>query len=80
MYDIAPTIKTTANPEKPLIAADTYRKYKDKLKYMTSKTVAISRPAPIMATSNAGFLLPPLSVHGPHRGATKREGTETRRL
>ena len=37
MYDIAPTIKTTANSEKPLMAADTYRKYKDK--FITSKTV-----------------------------------------
>lgn len=80
MYDMAPTNKTVANPEKPLIAADTYRKYTDQLKYIMSKTVAISKHAPIMATSKAGFLLPPLSVHGPHRGATTRDGMDAKRL
>lgn len=80
MYDVAPIIRTVANPENPLIAADTNRKYTDGLKYITSNTVAISKHWPIMATNKAGFLLPPLSVHGPHRGARNRDGMDTRRL
>ena len=77
---MAPVNKTTANPEKPLMAADTYGKYADQLKYITSKTVPISKQAPTMATSKVGFHLPPLSVHGPHRGATTRDRMVTKRL
>ena len=80
MYDMAPVNKTTANPEKPLMAAGTYSKYTDQLKYITSKTVAVSKQAPTMATSKAGFLLPPLSVHGPNKGATTRDRMVTKRL
>ena len=80
MYAVAPTNKTVANPDKPFKAAPTIKTYTDQSKYITNRVMTISRQAPIMATSKAGFLLPPLSVHGPQSGATTRESRVRTRL
>ena len=80
MYAVAPTIKTVAKPESPLIVADKYKTYTDHLKYITSSVTIISKHAPKRANCKAGFRLPPLSVQGPHRGAKRREGMTRQRF
>ena len=80
MYAMQPNVKVGRNPEKPLMAAPTNKKYRGKLRYMIMRITTVSRQEPIKGDRRAGFLRPDLSVHGPQNGATSNEEKVTKKL